>query len=91
MKRKDQILVGFALETEHGDENAREKMLKKNLDMIVLNNPRHECAGFGHDTNKVSFLFPDNKQQDFELKSKKAVAHDIVQAIYQMLQAHAKK
>jgi phosphopantothenoylcysteine decarboxylase / phosphopantothenate---cysteine ligase len=91
MKRKDQILVGFALETEHGDENAREKMLKKNLDMIVLNNPRHEGAGFGHDTNKVSFLFPDNKQQDFELKSKKAVAHDIVQAIYQMLQAHAKK
>ena len=90
-KRKNQVLVGFALETTDGEVNAREKMVKKNMDMIVLNNPRDAGAGFGHDTNKVSFLFPDNKQKHFELKSKKAVAHDIVEAINQMIQAHAKK
>jgi phosphopantothenoylcysteine decarboxylase/phosphopantothenate--cysteine ligase len=91
LKRKDQVLVGFALETTDGEVNAREKMLKKNMDMIVLNNPRDAGSGFGHDTNKVSFLFPDNKQKHFELKSKKEVAHDIVEAIRQMLHTHAKK
>ena len=91
LKKKDQILVGFALETTDGENNAREKMLRKNMDMIVLNNPRDPGAAFGHDTNKVSFLFPDNKQKHFELKSKKAVAHDIVEAIHQMIHAHAKK
>jgi phosphopantothenoylcysteine decarboxylase/phosphopantothenate--cysteine ligase len=91
LKRKDQVLVGFALETTDGEANAREKMLKKNMDMIVLNNPRDAGAAFGHDTNKVSFLFPDNKQKHFELKSKKAVAHDIVEAVHQMIHTHAKK
>ena len=91
LKKKDQVLVGFALETTDGENNAREKMLRKNMDMIVLNNPRDAGAAFGHDTNKVSFLFPDNKQKHFELKSKKAVAHDIVEAIHQMIHAHAKK
>lgn len=90
-KRQDQVLVGFALETTDGEANAREKMIRKNMDMIVLNNPRDTGAGFGYDTNKVSFLFPDNKQLDFELKSKKAVARDIVEAIHQMKYAHAKK
>jgi len=90
-KRQDQVLVGFALETTDGEANAREKMIRKNMDMIVLNNPRDTGAGFGYDTNKVSFLFPDNKQMDFELKSKKAVARDIVEAIHQMKYAHAKK
>ena len=91
VKRQDQVLVGFALETTDGEANAREKMIRKNMDMIVLNNPRDTGAGFGYDTNKVSFLFPDNKQMDFELKSKKAVARDIVEAIHQMKYAHAKK
>ena len=91
VKRQDQVLVGFALETTDGEANAREKMIRKNMDMIVLNNPRDTGAGFGYDTNKVSFLFPDNKQLDFELKSKKAVARDIVEAIHQMKYAHAKK
>ena len=89
-KRGDQILVGFALETQDGEENAMDKLLKKNMDMIVLNNPKDDGAAFGHETNKVTFLFPDNKRQNFELKSKKDVASDIVNAIYQMKQAHGK-
>ncbi len=83
-KKSNQILVGFALETQNGEQNAVEKMLKKNMDMIVLNNPNDPGAAFGHDTNKVTFLFPDNKRQDFELKSKKDVARDIVDAISQI-------
>jgi phosphopantothenoylcysteine decarboxylase/phosphopantothenate--cysteine ligase len=91
IKKKDQILIGFALETQDGESHAKEKLIQKNLDMIVLNNPRDKGAGFGHDTNKVSFLYPDNKQQNFELKTKKAVAHDIVNAIHKMIQTYAKK
>lgn len=91
LKRTRQILVGFALETQKGEEYARAKMQTKNLDMIVLNNPRDTGAGFGHDTNKVTFLFPDNKAQSFELKSKKAVAHDMAEAIRHMIEAHATK
>jgi phosphopantothenoylcysteine decarboxylase/phosphopantothenate--cysteine ligase len=91
VKRKDQILVGFALETQEGELHARQKMIKKNMDMIVLNNPKDAGAGFGYDTNKVSLMFPDNKQRNLELKSKKAVAHDIVEAVYQMIHPDAKK
>lgn len=89
-KRADQVLVGFALETTNPEANAQEKLIKKNLDMIVLNNPRDEGAAFGHDTNKVSFLFKDNKREDFQLKSKKEVARDIVDAIKNLLPVHAK-
>ncbi|HZV71830.1 MAG TPA: bifunctional phosphopantothenoylcysteine decarboxylase/phosphopantothenate--cysteine ligase CoaBC [Saprospiraceae bacterium] len=89
-KRDHQILVGFALETTNGEANASEKMHKKNMDMIVLNNPKDTGAAFGHDTNKVTFLFPDNKRQSFELKSKKDVARDIVDAIYQIKNANGK-
>lgn len=84
MKQPGQILIGFALETTRGPEHAREKLSSKNLDMIVLNNPKESGAGFGHDTNKVSFLFPDNKAEHFELKSKHAVAQDIAGALYQL-------
>ncbi|MEO5905828.1 MAG: bifunctional phosphopantothenoylcysteine decarboxylase/phosphopantothenate--cysteine ligase CoaBC [Saprospiraceae bacterium] len=87
-KRKDQILVGFALETNDAEANAIEKLTKKNMDMIVLNNPHENRAGFGHDTNKVTFLFPDNKREIFELKSKKDVARDIVDAIFKMTKAN---
>ncbi len=90
-KREGQFLVGFALETQDGEANAIEKMRKKNMDMIVLNNPREEGSGFGHDTNKVTFLFADNKREIFELKSKKEVARDVVDAIYKMTHADAKK
>lgn len=89
LKKPGQLLIGFALETIHGETHAKEKLLKKNLDMIVLNNPRDPGAGFGHDTNKVSFLYPNNKLEAFELKSKKAVAHDIVEVIRKMKNAYA--
>jgi phosphopantothenoylcysteine decarboxylase/phosphopantothenate--cysteine ligase len=90
MKKPGQRLIGFALETTNGENHAREKLARKNMDMIVLNNPRDAGSGFGHDTNKVSFLFPDNKAEHFELKSKVAVAHDIANAVHQMIHAHAK-
>lgn len=89
-KRNGQVLVGFALETQNGESNAIQKLQEKNMDMIVLNNPHDEGAGFGHDTNKVTFLFPDNKQEKFELKSKKDVAHDIVEAICKILKTDVK-
>jgi phosphopantothenoylcysteine decarboxylase/phosphopantothenate--cysteine ligase len=66
-------------------------MARKAMDMIVINSPRDEGAGFGHDTNKVTFLFPDNKAQYFELKSKRAVARDIAEAVHQMIHTNAKK
>ena len=79
--KNKQVLVGFALETENAVENARGKLERKNLDMIVLNTLADEGAGFGHDTNKVTLLSRDNKALTFELKSKRLVAEDIVNAI----------
>ncbi|CAH1002208.1 Cysteine/Cysteine sulfinic acid decarboxylase [Neolewinella maritima] len=76
-KRPDQLLVGFALETENGVENARGKLERKQLDFIVLNSPRTPGAGFGHDTNQIQ-LVDRNMVTDFELKSKRAVAEDIL-------------
>jgi phosphopantothenoylcysteine decarboxylase/phosphopantothenate--cysteine ligase len=80
-KQPGQIIAGFALETDNELVNAREKLKKKNFDMIVLNSLRHEGAGFGHDTNRISILMEDGKEKDFGLKSKREVALDIVNEI----------
>ncbi len=80
-KRKDQILVGFALETDHELENAFDKLGRKNLDMIVLNSMRDAGAGFGVDTNKVTILTSDNRRLEFSLKPKTEVANDILDTI----------
>ncbi len=80
-KRPGQMLVGFALETDHAIENASEKMRRKNLDMIVLNSLRDAGAGFGTDTNKVTILLPDDTSIAFDLKSKSEVARDIINTI----------
>ncbi|MCC7297280.1 MAG: bifunctional phosphopantothenoylcysteine decarboxylase/phosphopantothenate--cysteine ligase CoaBC, partial [Bacteroidia bacterium] len=56
LKIKEQVLVGFALETENELENAKEKLKRKNLDLIVLNSMRDAGAGFGHDTNKITLI-----------------------------------
>jgi len=80
-KRKDQIIIGFALETEHEVDNAQKKIKSKNFDLIVLNSLNDKGAGFGHDTNKISIINRDNKIENFELKSKREVAADIVQTI----------
>ncbi len=84
-KQSHQFTVGFALETDDESANAQKKLEKKNLDMIVLNSLNDKGAGFSHNTNKVSFFFPDNNQQDFELKSKDAVASDIVKVMTERL------
>lgn len=82
MKREDQMMVGFALETDHEFENARGKMERKNLDMIVLNSLQDKGAGFATDTNKITlFTRRNDNAQTFPLKSKKEVAKDIVDAI----------
>lgn len=80
-KRQGQRLVGFALETDHELDNAREKLSRKNLDMIVLNSMRDKGAGFGTDTNKVSIIKADGSREDFGLKPKREVAADIVDTI----------
>ncbi len=80
-KRPGQLLVGFALETDHEFENAVDKLRRKNLDMIVLNSLRVPGAGFRTDTNQISICYPDGNRTDFPLKSKTEVAGDIIDAI----------
>ncbi|CAM3189909.1 bifunctional phosphopantothenoylcysteine decarboxylase/phosphopantothenate--cysteine ligase CoaBC [Kaistella daneshvariae] len=76
-RKKNQFLVGFALETQNEEENAKSKLQKKNLDMIVLNSLRDEGAGFQGTTNKIKILTPDSLVE-FPLKSKKEVAKDLL-------------
>jgi phosphopantothenoylcysteine decarboxylase/phosphopantothenate--cysteine ligase len=76
-KSKEQILVGFALETDNEIINAKSKINKKNLDAIVLNSLRDEGAGFGHDTNKISYINSSGLIKKFKLKSKDKVSIDI--------------
>lgn len=80
-KTASQILVGFALETDHGIENALIKLRSKNLDLIVLNILTDAGAGFIHDTNKVTLIDANEKSSTLPLKSKKEVAADIATAI----------
>lgn len=76
-KRADQCLAGFALETENGEANARQKLERKNLNFIVLNSPRVAGAAFGHDTNQIHII-DRNKVTAYELKTKRQVADDIL-------------
>ena len=81
-KRPGQILVGFALETDHAMANGRDKLERKNLDMIVVNSLADKGAGFGTDTNKISIISAgSDTPADYPLKSKKAVAADILDFI----------
>jgi len=82
-KKAHQRLIGFALETENGVANARVKLEKKNLDLIVLNSPNDEGAAFGTTTNKIQLL-SHNKVTPFELKPKASVAHDILDALVEV-------
>ena len=83
-KKTHQFLVGFALETQNEEENAKGKLVKKNLDMIVLNSLRDEGAGFANATNKIKIFTPTD-EQSFTLKSKEEVACDILNFIAQKL------
>jgi phosphopantothenoylcysteine decarboxylase/phosphopantothenate--cysteine ligase len=81
VKKNNQILVGFALETDDEFSNAKKKLERKNLDMIVLNSLKDEGAGFGVDTNKITVLKKDGTSNSFPLKTKDSVARDIISEI----------
>ncbi len=84
-KQSHQLMVGFALETENEKANALKKIASKNFDLIVLNSLNDPGAGFGHDTNKVAIIHKSGVEKNFNLKSKKEVAKDIVEAIVEAL------
>jgi len=78
--KKQQFVVGFALETNNEQENAKQKLVHKKLDAIVLNSLNDSGAGFGHDTNKVTII-TTSEEKTYPLKSKKEVAVDILNFI----------
>ena len=84
-KRTNQLLVGFALETNNEIEHAKQKLISKNADCIVLNSLKDENAGFGHNTNKITILDKSGEITEYNLKNKKEVAKDIVSFIISKL------
>jgi phosphopantothenoylcysteine decarboxylase / phosphopantothenate---cysteine ligase len=80
-KNENQVLVGFALETDNELENAKDKLKRKNFDLIVLNSLKNKGAGFGHDTNQITIINALGEVNEYPLKSKTEVANDIVNAI----------
>ena len=83
--KKNQLLIGFALETDNEIENAKHKLNNKNLDLIVLNSLNDKGAGFGVDTNKITIISKENKTLNFPLKDKKSVSLDIVNNIIELI------
>ncbi len=79
------LLVGFALETDRAEENARKKLTDKNLDLIVLNSMEDAGAGFGYDTNKITLIDRQGSLTAFPLKSKSEAAEDIVDKMEELL------
>ena len=86
-QKQKQFLIGFALETENEIENAKLKIQKKNLDLIVLNSLNDKGAGFGHPTNKVTFIDRNFTIEPIDLKSKEEVAIDIINKIIKHYEA----
>lgn len=78
IKSSEQFLIGFALETNDEELNAKGKLERKNLDFIVLNSLNDKGAGFQHDTNKITIFSKDGNSKKFALKNKAEVAIDIV-------------
>ncbi|RZM08987.1 MAG: phosphopantothenoylcysteine decarboxylase, partial [Pedobacter sp.] len=85
IKRADQILVGFALETENEEAHAQGKLTRKNLDLIVLNSLNDKGAGFKMNTNKITIFNRSFEKTEFETKSKTAVAKDICNEILKLV------
>lgn len=85
IKREDQFLVGFALETDNEIPNAIGKLERKNLDLIVLNSMQDSGAGFNGDTNKITIIEKNKNTTSYDLKSKKEVASDITDKIISCL------
>lgn len=86
LKKSNQVMVGFAAETESVLEHAVQKLKKKNLDFIVSNDLMKSGAGFGTDTNIVNFLFPDGEIEKYDLMQKKEVADRILEKAHTILQ-----
>ena len=86
-KRNGQILVGFALETNNEEDNAVEKLKKKNLDFIVLNSLNDKGAGFKTDTNKITIIDHKLQKTVFDLKDKDEVAKDICNKVAELINA----
>ncbi|MBN2522129.1 MAG: bifunctional phosphopantothenoylcysteine decarboxylase/phosphopantothenate--cysteine ligase CoaBC [Bacteroidales bacterium] len=84
--KRDQFTIGFALETEDETKNAKKKLVKKNLDLIVLNSLQDEGAGFGYDTNKITVIDKYNNIYKFGLKTKDEVAFDILKLVNETIQ-----
>ncbi len=85
IKKANQLLIGFALETENEEQYAKEKLQKKNLDLIVLNSLKDKGAGFTTSTNKITIFNSDLKKTSFETKSKVEVAKDICIEIIKLI------
>ncbi|RYU96703.1 bifunctional phosphopantothenoylcysteine decarboxylase/phosphopantothenate--cysteine ligase CoaBC [Emticicia agri] len=84
-KKTNQLIVGFALETDNELENAKGKLEKKNFDLIVLNSLQDKGAGFRYDTNKIKILDKEGNLYDFDLKSKQEVAQDIFNIVIEKM------
>ena len=84
-KKASQFVVGFALETENEIENAKSKLIRKKLDMIVMNSLNNKGAGFEFNTNKITIIDKTNSITDFKLKDKKEVAKDIIKMILKQI------
>ena len=87
LKKKTQIIAGFALETDNEIANATLKLKSKNLDLIVLNSLKDKGAGFGLDTNLITIIDSNNNIDKFELKSKEDAARDILDKIVSILKS----
>jgi phosphopantothenoylcysteine decarboxylase/phosphopantothenate--cysteine ligase len=85
IKKENQVVAGFALETDDELENAKKKLEKKNFDFIVLNSLNDPGAGFQLETNKVTMIDKNNNIRFFELKNKEEVAKDIVDKICSLI------
>jgi phosphopantothenoylcysteine decarboxylase / phosphopantothenate---cysteine ligase len=85
IKKKKQLLIGFALETDNELENAILKLKRKNLDIIVLNSLKEKGAGFGFDSNRITIIDKNNNINKFELKSKVEAAKDILNKIISIM------
>jgi phosphopantothenoylcysteine decarboxylase/phosphopantothenate--cysteine ligase len=79
------LLIGFALETQNELAHAKDKLKRKNLDAIILNSLNDKGAGFGADTNKVTFIFKSKKNKALPLMSKQKVAEELVLEVIKLI------
>jgi len=86
-RKENQVVMGFALETTHEMEHARKKLSGKKLDMIVVNNPTVEGAGFGADTNVVTLVHADGHAEELPRQSKLCIAHEILNRAVPLLRS----